>query len=1508
MTLATGGTETLITVSGVDYQVHTFTSSGILSVTTGGDIEYLVVAGGGGGGAGNNNEGGGGGGAGGYRTGTFTTVGGTYPIVIGGGGGGTTDTSTNGGQGGDSSAFEITSLGGGSGGSCSPDSGGNGGSGGGGGGCGAGKPGGSGTAGQGNNGGRGQWTGDASNPDNGNNGNGGGGGGAGSAGQSGFIRGGFSTGTGTIGGAGSGTTNSITGTSIEYARGGDGGAGRSSHTGANGTENRGQGGGGSANGQLSGNGGSGVVIIRYQIETIVEPELGSGGVGGPYAGGGGGAGGYIPFVPPVEVNDTQDILQNRDVIAITANGINTGQNNTFLDSSTNNFTITRNGNATQGTFTPYSPAGWSGHLPASTTITVNSGSVFNFGTADFTFEAWVFPTNTTNSQIIDARPGSTNGAYFTCAIGPSVGSFYTNSNERIVGTIFTPVGQWSHFAITRTAGTTRMFVNGAQSGSNFSDSTNYISSSAPQINWNAFIGASAASLYISSMRVIKGTSLYSSAFTPPTAKLQAVAGTALLILQENIFRDQSSNNISVTKGATVAVMPFSPFAPTALYNAATHSGSAYFDGTGDYLSVPANSAFAFGTSDYTIEFYLYPNSTADFTIVDSQGSGGNAQISRIGGALYHGGVDVWNYTVINNVWTHIAFSRSGTSLRLFANGVLIETKTNSNTVGSSTNVFEIGRRIDGFYPFNGYISNLRVVKGTAVYTTAFTPPTAPVTAVTNTSLLLNSTNAAIADVSGKNNIETLNGAQVSTSIAKHGSGSMFFDGVDDHLLIANNPNLILAGGPWTAECWIYPTGNYSAYRTIFSKRASGSATTSYQGYLRQTSGVISFFNGTEYNSTTTPPANQWSHCAWVYTGTNIQIYLNGVSVLNTAVTVTEVNAPVTIGGLQGAAEPFAGYIDDFRITKGVTRYTAAFTPPDEIYLPPPEIVEQLQGSGADGSALQAGEDNSLGGGAGGGSSETVAGGGGGVGINGLIAGEIDLTDAATGGVKSSYINPSNIEYVVHTFTSSGSLVCATSISTVEYLVIAGGGGASGSFGGGGGAGGYRSSVVGEQSGGNSNAESTLQLSAETYSVIVGAGGAAGNAALADPRGTNGSNSSFSSITSLGGGTSGSYKSFTTFSLGIAGGSGGGGGSSETSAQYAGGAGTAGQGFAGGQGWGRNGYLGGGGGGAGAVGQDAIASTKAGNGGTGISSLINGTSTIRAGGGGGAAYNYANSTTDGTGGAGGGGAGRSNVDSATGISGTANTGGGGGGGGYISGVGGSGGSGIVIIRYPRFNFGPLLFSTGGAVDQGGEGGSGGLPGVNGNGGLYGGGGGGTANSTVNPLVGNGAGGALKIVWPATRQYPSPNQFASSVTNLIGGVLQSVILAIDTPEQEIPMITATVPIKESLTWVNNLSNTYQIGTSVAYDTKFPVSSPRPVPESPYVSTKELQILVTEIDHELMLVNDDPKELATWNDPTKYQRIDRVTLENDPRRITVRLLNYVVGVTGEGALVPTQIQTWF
>ena len=239
---------------------------------------------------------------------------------------------------------------------------------------------------------------------------------------------------------------------------------------------------------------------------------------------------------------------------------------------------------------------------------------------------------------------------------------------------------------------------------------------------------------------------------------------------------------------------------------------------------------------------------------------------------------------------------------------------------------------------------------------------------------------------------------------------------------------------------------------------------------------------------------------------------------------------------------------------------------------------------------------------------------------------------------------------------------------VDYLVIAGGGG-GGRTGGGGGAGGYRNSFGSETSGGNSVSETTLNLNVSIpYSIIVGDGGAGGTGSSGSA--PNGSNSVFHNIISIGGGGGGDV-----LGNGNTGGSGGGGGSN--SASQTGGSGTTSQGSNGGNNNSSSPYSSGGGGGAGAAG-DTAASTG-GNGGDGLSSLITGIATFRAGGGGGGIQGHYG-TTPGTGGTGGGGNGAYN---AVGVDATINTGSGGGGGGYTPAGGqyngGAGGSGIIILR-------------------------------------------------------------------------------------------------------------------------------------------------------------------------------------------------------------------------------------
>jgi hypothetical protein len=281
--------------------------------------------------------------------------------------------------------------------------------------------------------------------------------------------------------------------------------------------------------------------------------------------------------------------------------------------------------------------------------------------------------------------------------------------------------------------------------------------------------------------------------------------------------------------------------------------------------------------------------------------------------------------------------------------------------------------------------------------------------------------------------------------------------------------------------------------------------------------------------------------------------------------------------------------------------------------------------------------------------------------------------AATGGTITTSGN-----FRIHTFNSSDNFIVNTVIGagTVEYLIVAGGGGGGFAHGGGGGAGGMLTG--------------TVNLTAGTYAITVGAGGSTDTTGLSTPRA--GNNSSAFGITAFGGagGTSGLNNAFNTASFCPSGGSGGGGGNYPSLNQQLiggqmGGNGTSGQGNNGGHAsyWDATNWGGGGGGGGagfpgGAAPQGNGPTGGGGSGGSGRASSISGTSVFYAGGGGGGGHNVRAGGGSGGGGIAGGSAGAAG-------SGTANTGGGGGGGGSPSTaagnqIGASGGSGIVILRY------------------------------------------------------------------------------------------------------------------------------------------------------------------------------------------------------------------------------------
>ena len=137
-----------------------------------------------------------------------------------------------------------------------------------------------------------------------------------------------------------------------------------------------------------------------------------------------------------------------------------------------------------------------------------------------------------------------------------------------------------------------MYVDGVSRGTG-TDTTNYTSTSGTwYVGQNDVANSNYLIGYLSNLRIVKGTAVYTTAFTPPTAPLTAISNTSLLTCQSDRFRDNSGNSVGLGIGGNTKVTPFSPFPSTTAYDSAVNSGSGYFDGSGDYLTAPANPAFS----------------------------------------------------------------------------------------------------------------------------------------------------------------------------------------------------------------------------------------------------------------------------------------------------------------------------------------------------------------------------------------------------------------------------------------------------------------------------------------------------------------------------------------------------------------------------------------------------------------------------------------------------------------------------------------------------------------------------------------------------------------------------------------------------------------------------------------------------------------------------------------------------------------------------------------------------
>jgi|LakMenE18May11ns_1017448.scaffolds.fasta_scaffold9956670_11 hypothetical protein len=622
-----------------------------------------------------------------------------------------------------------------------------------------------------------------------------------------------------------------------------------------------------------------------------------------------------------------------NVLLIHANGTNNKNNHAFLDSSTNNFSITRNGNATQGSFSPFSQTGWSNYFDGNGDyLSVSANAGFDLVTGNFTVESWIYDQGPgAERYIFSNRP--VNAGWEFRKNATNLLQFFFTSGSSITSTSTITPNVWTHVAVTRESSTVRIFINGnLDASASFSDGISGVSSALflgyGTTGGGYFLG------YMSNARIVKGTALYTSNFTPSTSPLTAVSGTSLLTCQSNRFKDNSTNNFTITRNGDTSVQSFSPFAPTAAYSTANVGGSAYFDGTGDYLTLPSSSNLAFGTGDFSVEMWVYftGSPTGDQLLTNISGS--ETEFSFRIDASNYPKVQSWftNYAISNTAvtsdqWYHLVACRASNTLSLFVNGKKTANATVTNNF-SSTNAMTIGGTSGS--EFCGYISSMRITKGSSPYDptlSTLTVPTAPLTNIANTSFLCNYTNAGIFDQTAKTVLETVGDAKVSTAQYKYGTGSMYFDGTGDYLQVRNASPLFNFGtGNFTVEFWMYPVAS-TGDNGMYDSRVVDLNATGFTISLTDAEKIQFYSDTQKILGTTTVSLNTWTHIAVTRSGTSLRLFVNGVLDGNVSNSQNFTDTNITIGRGVWASSEFEGYLDDFRVTKGYARYTSNFSPP-----------------------------------------------------------------------------------------------------------------------------------------------------------------------------------------------------------------------------------------------------------------------------------------------------------------------------------------------------------------------------------------------------------------------------------------------------------------------------------------------------------------------------------------------------------------------------------------------------
>ena len=606
-----------------------------------------------------------------------------------------------------------------------------------------------------------------------------------------------------------------------------------------------------------------------------------------------------PTNPYVSVDSETKLLLHAD---------GTNGSTSFADSSATPKTVTANGNAQVSTAQSKFGGASASFDGTGDYLSVPSSTDFNFGTGDFTIDWWEYRTTNSSGSVAIARDSSSS--YQAFALGYASGTaekIYMSSgigawdisNGKSLGTA--SLNQWSHLAVVRSGNNFYAFKDGTQTDTWTSSLSLATSSNALSIgrynNTHDFQG------YIDELRISEGIARWTSNFTPPASAYDAASIYTLTYTagSNGTISGSASQSISQNGSGTAVTA-----VPSTGYHFVNWSDSSTSNPRTDSnvqanISVTANFAINTYTLDYTAGSHGTLSGTVSQTV--NYNANGTA-VTAVADA---------NYAFVN--WN---------------DGSTQNPRTDANVTSN--------KAVTANFALDNYAKLLLHSDG-----------------ANNSTIFADSSSSPKTVTAGGN-------AKISTTQNKFGGASGYLDGSGDYLSIPASADFNFGSSPFAIDFWFYRTQS-NVQETFLNSWQNFNATNNWATYV-DASNKLGWYpqgyqnnTGPHFSGSTSVSQDTWHHVAFTYDGSVCRIFLDGALDGSLTVVAGSNSTQAVIFGINSVdfvSQPFKGYLDELRVTKGLARWTSNFTPPTSAYASAGYSLTYIAGSNGtiSGSASQ----------------------------------------------------------------------------------------------------------------------------------------------------------------------------------------------------------------------------------------------------------------------------------------------------------------------------------------------------------------------------------------------------------------------------------------------------------------------------------------------------------------------------------------------------------------------------